>query len=443
MATLNTNIQNSCFSVLDTIRSSNLNYSIQETPYSIFLTLRKSLIKSPNLPVPGVRSSTQQLVQDTTLVSNLQEENLSLKRRCQFLENSNEVLKNNLEEAIIDSEITRKTIHDLEDEHETMNKKLDKTEKEVENAIARKIKPVIEEKRSLQSKHEKICAEYKALRVEKEELCKEISHFKVALKTSRKETKDVVKNYEKKISDFEIELKDLVDYKISKTSEEKDLKIKVKRVDKRLKAIQEKEAKLELEKNECRNQSKKEKDLKSNLTTDYSEENSITEINVPIFNQFTMLSKLCESDSSSSISSQAIPSCSSLSMADFNSNYQVFPSSVAIPSSPQPPVSPFQIISQEKEQIDLKVASFVKLISEYFKAEPGDKVNDTIVKLESLKNLLRDESQCALFDDLIQEAKVYLDATENLKTADCGETEDFEYEDMPDYYWAQEYEVEE
>ena len=56
---------------------------------------------------------------------------------------------------------------------------------------------------------------------------------------------------------------------------------------------------------------------------------------------------------------------------------------------------------QEKEQIDMKVAGFVKLVSEYIKAEPGDNVNDTIVKLESLKNLLKDESQCSLFDDLI------------------------------------------
>ena len=36
-------VQSSCNTIIESVRTSFLNYSIQETPYSIFLTIRKSL----------------------------------------------------------------------------------------------------------------------------------------------------------------------------------------------------------------------------------------------------------------------------------------------------------------------------------------------------------------------------------------------------------------
>ena len=39
------NIQTSCDFILKNVRSSSLNYSVQETPFSLFLTIRKSLVK--------------------------------------------------------------------------------------------------------------------------------------------------------------------------------------------------------------------------------------------------------------------------------------------------------------------------------------------------------------------------------------------------------------
>ena len=41
----NTYLQGSCNSILDTIRGSSLNYAVQETPYSIYITIRKSEVK--------------------------------------------------------------------------------------------------------------------------------------------------------------------------------------------------------------------------------------------------------------------------------------------------------------------------------------------------------------------------------------------------------------
>ena len=50
-------IRNSCEQVLDSVRSSNLNFSTNETPFSIYLTVRKSFVKFSNTNEPTVTSS--------------------------------------------------------------------------------------------------------------------------------------------------------------------------------------------------------------------------------------------------------------------------------------------------------------------------------------------------------------------------------------------------
>ena len=40
------NVQSSCDFILKEVRSSSLNYSVQETPFSLYLTIRKSLVKT-------------------------------------------------------------------------------------------------------------------------------------------------------------------------------------------------------------------------------------------------------------------------------------------------------------------------------------------------------------------------------------------------------------
>ena len=45
MATCTSTIQETCGRILQTVRTSNLNYSCQETPFSIYLNIRKSLSK--------------------------------------------------------------------------------------------------------------------------------------------------------------------------------------------------------------------------------------------------------------------------------------------------------------------------------------------------------------------------------------------------------------
>ena len=76
--------------------------------------------------------------------------------------------------------------------------------------------------------------------------------------------------------------------------------------------------------------------------------------------------------------------------------------------------------------------------------EHGYDINNTIVKLENLKTLVENDSEKLKFDDLIDEArsaKSYQVATDNLEDDDEF-YEDFDYEGLPEDYWAQEYEVE-
>ena len=89
-------IQNSCNSIINTnsIRLSDLNYSFQETPFSIYLTIRKSIVRSK---VASLDLSTSQQVFDKS-----ESEGSLLKSRCQYLEEANATLKYNYEQTTIE-----------------------------------------------------------------------------------------------------------------------------------------------------------------------------------------------------------------------------------------------------------------------------------------------------------------------------------------------------
>ena len=80
-------IEYSLNQILKSLRQSNLHFSAQETPYSLYLTIRKKEIelqKQINLPVSS-RDENHEI------------ENKSLKEKCDNLENFIEALKKDLE----------------------------------------------------------------------------------------------------------------------------------------------------------------------------------------------------------------------------------------------------------------------------------------------------------------------------------------------------------
>ena len=80
-------IQDSCTKILNGVRNCSLNYSCQETPYSIYLTIRKSWSKHHQ--VEDLRDKPCESVQnvsDKLLETKVSDENVSLKNEMNKIE---------------------------------------------------------------------------------------------------------------------------------------------------------------------------------------------------------------------------------------------------------------------------------------------------------------------------------------------------------------------
>ena len=77
--------------VLEALRNSCLHFSAQETPYSLFITVRKKFTTNKNDPSPQKLNT-----------KNKEEENCDLRKQFQKLENCLESLRNDLEKEIDD-----------------------------------------------------------------------------------------------------------------------------------------------------------------------------------------------------------------------------------------------------------------------------------------------------------------------------------------------------
>ena len=200
-----------CDQIMWLVKHSNLNFNVQETPFSLNICLKKCFInKWPSR------------VNDQAGIFSEQAQKVETEKEKQI-------------------NILEKTVKGLNDQIVTLTRKGEDNEKS-------KVKSEHEEKRLLQVKHEKICAENKVLKNDYEEFRKELNISSVALKASKKDSKDISHRLDKKVESLEEKIRCLNEYKIAKESEEKDLRAKIKKADKKQKHIQEKEAKLELEK---------------------------------------------------------------------------------------------------------------------------------------------------------------------------------------------------
>ena len=74
----------SCDEILNSVRSTNLNFSCQETPFSLYLTIRKSLVKFNHAQKPPAQTNVNASTSDYL---NIVEENIALKNNLKSLEN--------------------------------------------------------------------------------------------------------------------------------------------------------------------------------------------------------------------------------------------------------------------------------------------------------------------------------------------------------------------
>ena len=94
-------------------RSTPLNYSLQENPYSIYITILKSFRHSENLS--NYCLQTQHVTSETR----------SIVARCQFLEKTTEDLKTSLEDSTNECEAKQEAILEFESRLDIVYKKLD------------------------------------------------------------------------------------------------------------------------------------------------------------------------------------------------------------------------------------------------------------------------------------------------------------------------------
>ena len=117
-------IKNSVNFIMQTVRESSLNYSIQETPYSLYLSIRKTLS----------RASHSEISQAQILSTSMKNEIEILENKLEKAQKENLTLKNNFEEAIKECEGYCSTIKRIESEIGSVKDDLKKCKDELKQS---------------------------------------------------------------------------------------------------------------------------------------------------------------------------------------------------------------------------------------------------------------------------------------------------------------------
>ena len=108
-------VQSSCDFLLQSVRNSGLNFFCQETPFSIFLTVRKSFVRSVQFQPSGNNFNS---------VNNRFEKNHELIEENKSLKEAFYKLKVDYEHAIGECESNQNEIEDLKEKLVILNEKL-------------------------------------------------------------------------------------------------------------------------------------------------------------------------------------------------------------------------------------------------------------------------------------------------------------------------------
>ena len=137
--------------------------------------------------------------------------------------------------------------------------------------VSNKLKGTLESLDILQSnfsklelKHIKTCSEFKSLKDDHDGLAKDFTQSKITIKTLKKEATELISEHQKTAKKKNDIIEDLMKYKADKCSEERDLKIKQKKLNKKLKQVEERECKLRTAKNNLNRKEVDEADADNN-----------------------------------------------------------------------------------------------------------------------------------------------------------------------------------
>ena len=260
-------IGDSCNSLLQHIRDSGLNFSCQETPFSIYITVRKSYTqyRKENLAsslvnqvLHDVVKDEQQHPQEASLhYQSLQKKHGSLLAEKNKLEDTLDITKQHLNSALKECDLREEVIEELEEQKASQCELISNLENNVKSLE-------VSDKRK-----EALASENKTLKSDITELKGELKIAKKDVKTLNKESIKSEHDFGKRIDILESKIRNLMEFKAGKVAEERDAKTKEKTLLKKIKALEEDKAKVTIAKNKIErdlNQNKVSTDSKSSLT---------------------------------------------------------------------------------------------------------------------------------------------------------------------------------
>ena len=188
-----------CENVLNSLKVSRLTFSIQETPYSCYLTIRKKFAMNPSPEVSSLSPLLENLKSPVTC------------EKFEILLKENSSLKLQLDEALKESKQLSDTLE--------CQKKIKEENVSVENAVASETKQVREENKRLENDLES---------AEKE--CKKLNKI---IKQTEKKVYDLEKENNKVKEDLKFEKDELSNFKTQVNKERKDMERRNKKIEKK------------------------------------------------------------------------------------------------------------------------------------------------------------------------------------------------------------------
>ena len=250
------NIDSSCDSILQKIRKSGLNFSCQETPFSIYVTVRKSWTKQFRSRTQDPQHHVGQVQPDHELqeASPSKYEDLLSKYERLLVE------KNNVEEAFIHSEQNLENTIEESERRERVIEELSDTNSSQCDQIQTLMLKVINGERKydfLEETKEQLSKEAKKLKQEIGDLKNAVSLANTDVKILKKEKVQLEHEFQKKSEAYDFKISNLKQINADKMADDKAIKTKEKKLNKKIRALEEAKSEFTIEKRkfekECNN----------------------------------------------------------------------------------------------------------------------------------------------------------------------------------------------
>ena len=157
-------VKRSCQDIINCISQSSLNYSVNLTPFSIYITVRKSLSNSRNAPVTN---NSMNIGQNDCRIGEQQEvvkQSNPLTEQIRELENENLCLRNSLDEALADIESKSEEIKIFKLKTSDMETRKEAAETEMKKLNENAVKQIKVEKSEHEEENRTVIKENKELR---------------------------------------------------------------------------------------------------------------------------------------------------------------------------------------------------------------------------------------------------------------------------------------